>query len=152
MPRHGVNARFDRKNHQRQLQSFQGNTCIIYNSKDKVIGRINANNGLYHVDHEIAVNVAMAGEDREVLTIKELHHRMGHIAPETAKQMVSNGAIEGIDVDLASEIQQCDSCEYAKATQKPIKKNCQTPRAAKFGNEVHSDVWRPSPLDIRVTM
>ena len=42
---------------------FQGNTCIIYNSKDKVIGRINANNGLYHVDHEIAVNIAMAGED-----------------------------------------------------------------------------------------
>ena len=41
----------------------RGNTCIIYNSKDKVIGRINAKNGLYHVDHEIAVNVTMAGED-----------------------------------------------------------------------------------------
>ena len=41
---------------------------------------------------------------------------MGHIASEAAKQMVSSGAIEGIDVDLASEIQQCDSCEYAKAT------------------------------------
>ena len=80
------------------------------------------------------------------MTIKELHCRMGHIAPETAKQMVSNGAIEGIDVDLASEIQQCDSCEYAKATRKPIKKNCQTPRAAKFGDEVHSDIWGPSPI------
>ena len=95
---------------------FRGNTCIIYNSKDKVIGRINVKNGLYRVDHEIAVNVTMAGEDREVLTIKKLHRRMGHIAPEVAKQMVSSGAIEGIDVDLASRIQQCNSCEYAKAT------------------------------------
>jgi hypothetical protein len=36
---------------------------MIYNSKDKVIGKINARNGLYCVDHEIAVNVDMAGED-----------------------------------------------------------------------------------------
>src|ERR1700678_3771725 len=71
---------------------------------------------------------------------------MGHIALETAKQMVSSGAIEGIEIDLASVIQQCDSCEYAKATHKPIKKDCQTPRAAKFGDEIHSDVWGPSPV------
>ena len=41
---------------------FRGMTCKIYDSKDKVIGQINARNGLYHVDHEVAVNVAMAGE------------------------------------------------------------------------------------------
>jgi hypothetical protein len=52
---------------------FQGNTCMIYNSKDKIIGRINAIIRLYHIDHKIAINVAMAGEDREVLTIVELH-------------------------------------------------------------------------------
>ena len=62
------------------------------------------------------MNIAMAGEDREVLTIEELHCWMGHIASEAAKQMISSGAIEGIDVDLASKIQQCNSCEYAKAT------------------------------------
>ena len=52
---------------------FQGTTCIIYDSKDKVTGKISAKNGLYHIDHEIAVNVAMAGKNREVLTIEELH-------------------------------------------------------------------------------
>jgi hypothetical protein len=41
---------------------------------------------------------------------------MGHIAPEAAKQMLSSEAIEGIDIDLTSEIQQCNSCEYAKVT------------------------------------
>ena len=125
---------------------FRGTTCWIYNSKDKIIGRINAKNGLYRVDHEIAVNIAMAGEDREVLSIEELHRRMGHIAPEAAKQMVSSGAINGIEIDSTSVIQHCDSCEYAKMTRKPIKKERQTPRATKFGDEVHSDVWGPSPI------
>ena len=36
---------------------------MIYNSKYKVIGRINAKNGLYHADHKITVNITMAGED-----------------------------------------------------------------------------------------
>jgi hypothetical protein len=50
----------------------------------------------------------MAGEDQEVLTIEELHHQMGHIAPETTKQMVSSRAVNAINIELlvASEIQQ----------------------------------------------
>jgi hypothetical protein len=42
---------------------FQETTCIIYNSKDKVIGQVNARNRLYRIDHEVAVNMAMAEED-----------------------------------------------------------------------------------------
>ena len=71
---------------------------------------------------------------------------MGHIAPETAKQMVSSGAINGIKLDLTSEIEQCASCKYAKATRKPVKKERQIPQATKFGDEIHSDVWGPSPI------
>ena len=125
---------------------FRGTTCIIYNSKDKVIGKISAKNGLYHVDHEISVNVAMAEEGQEMLTVKELYHWMGHIAPEIAKKMVSTGAIDGMKLDLTSEIKQCDSCKYAKATRKPIKTDCQTSQAAKFGDKIHSDIWGPSPI------
>ena len=83
---------------------FRGLTCRIYDSKDKVIGQINARNGLYRVDHEVSVNVAMAGEAREILTVEELHRRMGHVTPETIKQMVSNGAFEGTKIDLAATI------------------------------------------------
>ena len=71
---------------------------------------------------------------------------MGHIAPETARQMVSKGAMKGIEIDSASEIQHCNSCKYVKATWKPIKKEHQSPRAKKFGNEIHSDIWEPSPI------
>ena len=73
---------------------FRGLTCRIYDSKDKIIGQINARNGLYHVDHGVVINTAMIGEIPEVLTIEELHRRMGHITPEAAKQMVSSGAIK----------------------------------------------------------
>ena len=125
---------------------FRGPTCRIYNCKDKIIQQINARNGLYHVDHEIVVNAAMSGQAQEVLTIEELHHRMGHIAPETIRYMISNGGFEGMNIDLTSMIQPCDSCEYANTTQKHIKKVHETPRAAKFSDEIHLDIWGPLPI------
>ena len=42
---------------------FRNTTCKIYDKKDKVIGQITTRNGLYRVDHEVAVNIAMAGEE-----------------------------------------------------------------------------------------
>ena len=60
--------------------------------------------------------------------------------------MVRNGVIEGLEADLTMTIQPCTSCEYGKATQKPIKKTHKEPRASKFGDEIHSDVWGPSPV------
>ena len=111
-----------------------------------MIGQVVIKNGLYRVDHDITVNVALAGAAREVLTVEELHRRMGHIAPETAKQMVSEGAIDGMEVDLSSTIQSCNTCEYAKATCKPIRKSRKAPRASEFRGEIHSDVWGPSPV------
>ena len=103
-------------------------------------------NGLYRVDHDIFINMAMAGETRKVLMLEELHRRMGHIAPEAAKRMVSSGAINDIELDLTSMIQSCDSCKYAKATRKLIHKARVALRAEKFGNEIHSDIWGPSPV------
>ena len=134
---------------------FRNTTCKIYDKKDKVIGQITARNGLYRVDHQVAINVAMAGEDQEVLTIKELHWHMGHIAPETARQMVSKGAIKGIEIDSASEIQQCNSCEYAKATQKPIKKSIKAPEQKDLVMKytlTYGDLHLFKPLATKVTM
>lgn len=79
-------------------------------------------------------------------TIEEFHRRMGHISPETAKRMVSEGVVKGVELNSNSTIQTCDSCEYAKMTRKPIKRARQTPRASKFGDEIHSDVWGPLPV------
>ena len=80
------------------------------------------------------------------MTLEELHKQMGHIAPDTIKQIVRSGAIEGIEADLSMTIQPCMSCEYGKATRKPIKKFQGMPRASKFSDEVHLDIWGPSPV------
>ena len=66
--------------------------------------------------HTITVNVTMSRDEREVLTMEEFHRRMGHIARETIKKMVSSKAVEDIDVDLTTTVQYCGSCEYAKVT------------------------------------
>ena len=60
--------------------------------------------------------------------------------------MVSSGAVEGIELDLTSTLQACNSCQYTKATRKPISKVRVAPRAEKFGEEIHSNVWGPSPV------
>ena len=125
---------------------FRGPICKIFDQKDKIIGLIPVKNGLYHVDHDVFMNVAMAGEVREVLTLEDLHRRMGHIAPEAAKQMVSIGAVDGIKLDLTSTIQSCNFCKYATTTRKPITKTRVTPWAKKFGEKIHSDIWGPLPV------
>jgi hypothetical protein len=43
--------------------------------------------------------------------IEELHHRMGHIAPEAAKRLVINNGIDGLELDQFSQIKICNSCK-----------------------------------------
>ena len=69
----------------------------------------------------------IGGMAAEVVMIEELHQRMGHILPEVMRHLVSKGAFEGIKLDKSSQLRSCDSCEYAKATWKPIRKVCETP-------------------------
>ena len=61
---------------------FRGSSCKIFDQKDKVIGLIIVKIGLYHIDHNVFVNMAMTGEAQEVVTLEELHRKMGHITPE----------------------------------------------------------------------
>ena len=50
-----------------------------------MIGEVLQRNGLYRVDHCLERGGETGGVANEVLTIEELHQRMGHIAPEAAK-------------------------------------------------------------------
>ena len=82
----------------------------------------------------------------EVVTIEKLHCLMGHIAPKAAKALVQKGTVEGFKLDENSRILSCDSYEYGKAHWKEVKKERQFPQASNIGNEIHSDVWGPSPV------
>ena len=106
----------------------------------KMLAQIPMKNSLYHVEHERDVDVA-AVVVPEVVSIEKLHRIMGHIAPEAAKALVEKGLVEGFKLDWSSKMPAtCDSCEYAKAHRKPIKKERKASRARKIGEEVHSEV------------
>ena len=80
----------------------------------------------------------------KVMSIEELHRRMGHILPETMRHLVSKGAIEGIEIDKSTQLWSCNSHDNAKAVGKPIRKIHKTPRALEFGEEIDLDLWGPS--------
>src|SRR5271168_2170277 len=72
---------------------------------------------------------------------------MGHIAPEAAKTLVEKRLVEGFKLDESGQMpNSCDACRYGKMHRKPISKEREAPRAAKIGDEIHSDVWGPSPV------
>jgi transposase InsO family protein len=103
------------------------------------VGRIERNaRGLYRVTHEEEANAV------ELLSVMELHRRMGHIAPSTARKLVDSGAVTGVKIDPESRESHCDACLYARATRKPIPSVRIRPPAQSFGDEIHTDVWGPS--------
>jgi hypothetical protein len=59
--------------------------CKIFDKKGKVIGDVPRRNGLYWVDHSMETGGEIAGMAAEVVTIEELHQRMGHILPEAVR-------------------------------------------------------------------
>src|ERR1700722_1080751 len=94
--------------------------------------------GLYRVTPEEEANAV------ELLSVMELHRRMGHIAPSTARKLVNSGAITGVNIDPKSKESHCDACLYARATRQPIPSVRIRPPAENFGDEIHSNVWGPS--------
>ena len=79
--------------------------------------------------------------------MQEVHERLGHIASNSIRQMIKDGTVVGVTLDEAHEsMGTCDSCEYAKLTRKPIGKLRNPLRQSKLGDEVHTDLWGPSPV------
>jgi transposase InsO family protein len=124
--------------------TFENAACKIKNKAGKVIGNIPASkSGLFKVEHSyLAVDPTPVVQ----INIHELHRRLGHISANAIRSLIHNHAIKGIQlIDDGSPII-CDSCEYAKMTRKVILKERIAPPANRFGDEVHSDLWGPSPV------
>jgi len=79
----------------------------------------------------------------------ELHRRLGHIAVESARKLVTSGAIVGVELDPGSQEADCNACIFARATRLPIPKVRISPLAQNFRDEVHTDVWGPSTISMR---
>ncbi|KAJ7277622.1 hypothetical protein C8J57DRAFT_975295, partial [Mycena rebaudengoi] len=119
--------------------------CRIFDKDRKLVGKINESGGLYRVVTPRAKS-EFAGAAKQKKTIDELHRAMGHVAHEAARKLVKNGLIEGVELDESSKASICESCEFAKMSRKLIQKFREAPCAENIGDELHSDVWGPTPV------
>src|SRR6266540_7475134 len=74
---------------------------------------------------------------------------MGHVSIKTTCKLVKDKHVLGIRLEDISDIDKffCESCVYAKATQKSVPRKCEGDRATEFADEVHSDLWGKSPIE-----
>jgi len=74
---------------------------------------------------------------------------MGHISPGTARNLVENKFVTGLRLEYSPTGDPffCESCVYAKATRKSVPKVREGERASTFGQEIHSNVWGPAPIE-----
>jgi hypothetical protein len=129
---------------------FAEDFCRIY-AKDKgVIGEIKVEGGLYRVYSPYSPAHMVGGysaDEKETMTVDELHRRLGHVSYERAKLLVKKGLIEGIELAAGGEVTVCESCESAKGERRLITKVREGERGAAVGDEVHSDLWGPAPVE-----
>src|SRR6266404_8645454 len=87
--------------------SFEGNACKIKNKKGVVVGTIPANNnGLYQVKHVCAANAMVD----EVIDIRTLHRRLGHVVVNSIHALVRSQAIRGVSLIDNGQPIYCESC------------------------------------------
>ena len=112
-----------------------------------MIGKITAKGGLYHVYYSSSRLEGYSVQMNEILTINELHRCLGHVSHERAKLLVKKGLVEGVEVKAGDEISICESCESAKGVRKVIMKVREGGRCPAVGDEVHSNLWGPAPVE-----
>ena len=122
----------------------------IFSEKRKKLGEVPLTKGLYCLKLACKPFIGLV-KASDTLTMAEIHSRLGHLAPKAIRKMLKDRTITGITLDDAhATMGTCDSCEYAKTTRKPIRKLRDPPRREKLSDEVHMDLWAPSPVQTSV--
>ena len=127
--------------------TFGGGKCVIQGPDGEELGSIpKLSQGLYKVIHE----GECANATVEAVTLDQLHCCMGQISAAIARKLVTQGFVTGVKLVSVPDTEFfCESCVYAKAMRKPVTKACKGKCAKKFGNEVHSDLWGPAPVETK---
>ena len=56
--------------------------------------------------------------------------------------------VEGVDLEAGSEASVCESCAWAKNSRKAVSKTHEGERCAAVGDEIHSNLWGLSPVEM----
>jgi len=126
-----------------QRTVFQEHDCYV-EKDNKVLAEGVVRNGLYY----LSTCVTNDGNIPSMGLIADLnlwHQRLAHVHVDGIRDMVRNGVVEGIKVDLKKSICRCDACVYGKSTRAPIPQ-IGGARAEDILELVHTDVCGPFPV------
>ena len=126
---------------------FSEDLCRILKANKVQIGEIKEKRGLYRVYTISSPEGANIVGTKDVLSIDELHRRLGHISYDRVRLIVSKGLVEGVTFDRDSKPTVCESCEWAKGTRKLVVKVREGEGCKVVGEEIHSDLWGPAPVE-----
>ncbi|EIW53699.1 uncharacterized protein TRAVEDRAFT_95499, partial [Trametes versicolor FP-101664 SS1] len=132
--------------------TFHKGGCRISNLAGEVVVDIPMIDRLYRITNaskDFAVPAAEKvppAKGECVVSIDELHQMMGHVSYKVARAVVTKGLAKGIVLDLTPAPAVCNACESAKMTRKAIARKHVRPRAENIGDELHSDLWGPAPV------
>ena len=84
---------------------------------------------------------------KEALTIDKLHRCLGHVSHDRAKFLVKKGLVEGVELKAGDEVTVCESCEVVKGERKSVTRIREGERCPAVGDEIHSDLWGPAPIE-----
>ncbi|THH04537.1 hypothetical protein EW146_g10150, partial [Bondarzewia mesenterica] len=122
--------------------------CAITDPSNHLVAQIPCMDNLYKVVSETTMaSIAdnghptlpiSKGEDEAcahlVLSAKDLHRWLGHISVETAKKLVKDSIIDGIDLDkLSTEMELCSACVQAKMMHVSFLKERTHARTTRYG-------------------
>ena len=92
----------------------------------------------------------------KIMKFEELHCWMGHILLEATRCLVSEGPIEGIELDKSSQLWSYNLCEYARAICKPIwkiyLKHLMHQNLAKISIQIYGDLLQYRCLERKSIM
>ena len=126
---------------------IKAGVCIIRSPKNTMIAQIPLIRGLYRVTNvpkPLKSPVATAAS--KLMSINELHRKMGHVNYDDLRKMVKDGMVVGIDLDFNSKPDFCEACIKAKATRKPFPKRSET-KYLNYGDKVVADTWGPAKVE-----
>ena len=64
------------------------------------------------------------------------------------KSLVKKGLVEGIELEPNGEASVCESCQWAKGERKSVTKVREGERHTAVGDEIHSNLWGPAPVEL----
>ena len=70
---------------------------------------------------------------------------MGHVNHDDLRQMVDKGMVNGVELNMSSKAEFCETCIKAKATRKPFPKETKMEYKS-YGDKIVSNIWGPAPV------